>query len=107
MEIQVRVLADEHIIRLCDICSEHGVAFVKTSTGFGFVKGSDGTYSYAGATEHHLKLMRERCAPEIQIKASGGVRDLDKLLHFHSLGVTRFGATATEAMIETARQRMG
>lgn len=100
-------LEDAHIIRLCEICSEHRVAFAKTSTGFGFVKGSDGTYGYTGATEHHLKLMRERCAPEVQIKASGGVRDLDKLLHFYSLGVTRFGATATATMIETARQRAG
>lgn len=100
-------LDDAHIIRLCEICSEHQVAFVKTSTGFGFVKGESGLYSYAGATEHNLKLMRAHTAPEVQIKAAGGVRDLDKLLHFHSLGVTRFGATATEAMIETARQRTG
>ena len=49
--------------------------------------------------------MRKHSAPEVQIKAAGGVRDLDKLLYFHSLGVTRFGATATETMIEDARQR--
>lgn len=98
-------LQDAHIIRLCEICSEHRVAFVKTSTGFGFVKGDDGKYSYAGATEHNLRLMREHSAPEVQIKASGGVRDLDKLLRFHALGVTRFGATATETMVEAARKR--
>lgn len=98
-------LEDEHIIRLCQICSQHGVAFVKTSTGFGFVKGDDGKYGYVGATEHNLKLMREHSAPEVQVKASGGVRDLDKLLHFHSLGVTRFGLTATAAIVDEARKR--
>lgn len=98
-------LQDAHIIRLCEICSEHRVAFVKTSTGFGFVKGDDGTYSYAGATEHNLRLMREHSAPDVQIKASGAVRDLEKLLRFHALGVTRFGATATAEMVEAARKR--
>ena len=35
-------LSDEHIIILCEICSKHGVAFVKTSTGYGFVKQANG-----------------------------------------------------------------
>lgn len=100
-------LQNEHIIRLCEICSQHTVAFVKTSTGFGFVKGDDGKYGYTGATEHHLKLMREHSASDVQIKAAGAVRDLDKLLHFYALGVTRFGATATEAMVEEAKRREG
>src|SRR6266567_1950462 len=70
-------LEDSHIIRLCEICSEVGVAFVKTSTGYGFVKQPDGSYNYKGAIDRHLKLMRERCAPGIQVKAAGGVRTLD------------------------------
>ncbi|CCO35892.1 deoxyribose-phosphate aldolase [Rhizoctonia solani AG-1 IB] len=52
-------LQDSHIIRLCEICSSFGVAFVKTSTGYGFNKQSNGMYSYAGATNHNLKLMRK------------------------------------------------
>ena len=66
---------DEDKIRLCELCSKHKVAFVKTSTGYGFVKGNDGKYSYEGATEHNIKLMRKYCAPEVQIKAAGGIRN--------------------------------
>lgn len=98
-------LQDEHIIRLCHICSELRVAFVKTSTGYGFVKQPSGDYNYRGATEHVLRLMRQHSAPEVQVKAAGGVRDLDALLRVRELGVTRCGATATEAILEEARRR--
>nr|WOD45547.1 hypothetical protein [Trichoderma atroviride] len=69
-------LEDEHIVRLCEICSEIGVAFVKTSTGY-----------------------------EVQVKAAGGIRTLDDLLHVMSLGVTRIGATATVAIMKAAADR--
>lgn len=98
-------LSDEHIIKLCEICSERRVAFVKTSTGYGFVKQSNGMYSYHGATDYHLKLMREHSAPEVQVKAAGGVRTLDDLLRVRDLGVTRIGATATAAILDEARRR--
>ena len=98
-------LQDTHIIRLCEICSAIGVAFVKTSTGYGFVKQPDGSYNYKGATLPHLKLMRANCPPTVQIKAAGGVRTLDDLLLVRSLGVTRIGATATPAILEAARKR--
>jgi deoxyribose-phosphate aldolase len=98
-------LRDEHIVQLCAICSEIGVAFVKTSTGYGFVKQPDGSYNYQGATVAHLKLMRQNCPPSVQIKAAGGVRTLDDLLLVRSLGVTRIGATATAAILEEAKKR--
>ncbi len=98
-------LQDAHIIRLCEICSEQQVAFVKTSTGYGFVKQPNGDYNYKGATDHVLKLMREHSAPAVQIKAAGGVRTLDDLLRVRSLGVTRIGATATAAILDAARAR--
>src|SRR6185503_9160241 len=91
--------------RLCAICSEIGVAFVKTSTGYGFVKQPDGLYNYRGATVAHLKLMRQHCPPSMQIKAAGGVRTLDDLLLVRSLGVTRIGATATAAILDEAKRR--
>jgi deoxyribose-phosphate aldolase len=97
--------ADEYKIRLCEICSEVKVAFVKTSTGYGFTKLVSGGYNYAGATEHDLTLMRKYCAPEVQVKAAGGVRTLDDLLRVKSLGVTRVGATATEAILAEAKKR--
>jgi len=98
-------LEDSHIIRLCKICSEHEVAFVKTSTGYGFVKQPNGMYAYAGATDHHLQVMRGHCPPGVQVKAAGGVRTLDDLLRVRDLGVTRVGATTTAAILDEARQR--
>lgn len=98
-------LQDSHIIRLCGICSEHHVAFVKTSSGYGFVKQSNGMYNYEGATDHHLRLMRKHSAPEVKIKAAGGIRTLDDLLRVREIGVDRVGATATEAILEEAKRR--
>lgn len=94
---------DKYIIRLCEICSELKVAFVKTSSGYGFVKQSDGSYNYKGATEHDLKLMRKHSAPDVEVKAAGGVRTLEDTLKVRSWGVTRIGATATEAICLAVR----
>ena len=98
-------LQEKHIVDLCRICSEIGVAFVKTSTGYGFVKQPNGDYNYRGATEAHLKLMRASCPSSVQIKAAGGVRTLDDLLRVRALGVTRIGATATEPILREALKR--
>ena len=87
-------------IKLCEICSELGVDFVKTSTGYGFVKQSDGTYSYKGATEEDLILMRRYSDNSVEVKAAGGVRTLEDTLKVRALGVTRIGATATEAILK-------
>jgi deoxyribose-phosphate aldolase len=98
-------LQDEHIIRLCELCTSHGIAFVKTSSGYGFVKQPNGDYNYRGATDHHLALMRMHSGPAVKIKAAGGVRTLDDLLRVRALGVTRIGATATEAILREAIRR--
>jgi deoxyribose-phosphate aldolase len=90
---------DRFKIRLCEICSELQVEFVKTSTGYGYVKQPDGSYNYRGATHPDLVLMRKHSAPEVQVKAAGGVRTLEDTLKVRELGVTRIGATATEAII--------
>lgn len=90
---------DKLKIKLCEICSKYKVEFVKTSTGYGFVKQPDGSYNYKGATEADLKLMRKHSAPEVQVKAAGGVRTLEDTLKVREWGVTRIGATATEAII--------
>lgn len=100
-------LKDEHKIRLCQICSSIPVAFVKTSTGYGFVKGDDGKFSTKGATLEDVALMLKHVAPGVQVKAAGGVRSLDELMKMKELGVTRIGATATAAIIEEARKRNG
>jgi deoxyribose-phosphate aldolase len=99
------LVEDKFKIILCQICNTHSVAFVKTSTGYGFVKGVDGTYASLGATDHDLILMRRECDPTIQVKAAGGVRTLEDLLRVKALGVTRVGATATAEILEEAKNQ--
>jgi len=101
------VTRTEDKIRLCEICTQAGVDFVKTSTGYGFVKQSDGNYNYKGATVTDVELMRKHCGPKVQVKCAGGVRTLDDLLKMKASGATRSGATATEAILEEARKRFG
>jgi len=62
-------------------------------------------YTYKGATDHHLMLMRKHAAASVQIKAAGAIRTLDDLLRVRELGVTRVGATATETILEEAKRR--
>ena len=90
-------LNDAHKIRLCEICSELNADWVKTSTGYGT----------GGATMEDLTLMRKHAAPHVQVKAAGGVRDLDALLKVRAIGVTRCGASRTAPMMEEGRMRLG
>jgi deoxyribose-phosphate aldolase len=89
-------LKDSHKIKLCEICGELGADWVKTSTGFGT----------GGATMEDLKLMRAHSPAAVQVKAAGGVRDLDKLLEVRALGVTRVGATRTAEMLDECKRRL-
>ena len=89
-------LKDEHKIELCRICSELNADWVKTSTGYGT----------GGATHDDLRLMRQHTAPHVQVKAAGGVRDLDGLLAVRALGVTRCGASRTKDMLDECRRRL-
>ena len=89
--------ADAAKIRLCEICGTIGVDWVKTSTG----------YAASGATMADLKLMRKYSPERVQVKAAGGVRDLDALLDVRAIGVSRVGATRTESMLEECRKRLG
>jgi deoxyribose-phosphate aldolase len=96
---------DDLIRRLCQISERAGADWVKTSTGFGFVKQPDGSYNYKGATEHDLAIMRASCSEKVQVKAAGGVRTLDGLIKVKDIGATRCGATATAAMLEEYKKR--
>jgi deoxyribose-phosphate aldolase len=97
--------SDDFKRKLCQICERAGADWVKTSSGYGFVKQPDGSYNYQGATEHDLALMRASVSPRVQVKAAGGVRDLDGLIKVRDLGATRCGATATAAMLDEYRRR--
>ena len=89
-------LTDAHKIRLCEICGEVGADWVKTSTGFGT----------GGATIEDLKLMREHSPAHVQVKAAGGIRDLDALLEVRALGVTRIGASRTSDILDECKRRI-
>jgi len=90
-------LSDLDKIRLCEICGELGADWVKTSTGYGS----------GGATLEDLRLMRKHSPPAVQVKAAGGIRSLDELLAVRQIGVTRVGASATQAILDECRQRLG
>jgi deoxyribose-phosphate aldolase len=97
--------SDDFKKKLCELCERAGADWVKTSSGYGFVKQADGSYNYKGATEHDLVLMRASVSEKVQVKAAGGVRDLDGLIKVRDLGGTRCGATATAAMLDEYRRR--
>jgi len=90
-------LDDAAKIRLCDICGEIGVDWVKTSTGF----------ATTGATVADVKLMRGHSPSHVQVKAAGGVRTLDALLEFRAAGATRVGSSSTAQILEECRKRLG
>lgn len=92
-------------IILCEICTQVGADYVKTSSGFGFVKQADGSYNYTGATLEDIRLMRQHSGPKVKVKCAGGVRTLDDLIKMKEAGATRSGATATIQMLEEAKQR--
>ncbi|MGA3371117.1 MAG: deoxyribose-phosphate aldolase [Terracidiphilus sp.] len=90
-------LDDATKIRLCGMCGEIGVDWVKTSTGF----------APSGATLSDLELMRSYSPARVQVKAAGGIRDLDALLAVRAIGVSRVGTTRTQAILEECRRRVG
>jgi deoxyribose-phosphate aldolase len=90
-------LTDDLKVTACKLCEEAGADFVKTSTGF--AKG--------GATLEDLALMRKNVSPRIQVKAAGGVRDLDMAIKVREVGATRFGATRTGEIMEAAYKKFG
>ncbi len=83
---------------LCAVCSDLGVDFVKTSTGFGTIKAGDGLRA-TGATEHDIVLMRQACPPSVGVKASGGVRSFEAAVRMLELGATRLGTGSTVAIL--------
>ncbi len=90
-------LNNDQKIKLCEICGQLGADWVKTSTGYGT----------GGATIEDLKLMRQHSPKHVQVKAAGGVRDMDKLLEVRALGVTRVGASRTAEMLNECKRRLG
>lgn len=93
--LETAFLSDDEVVAGCRAAERAGASFVKTSTGF----------AGGGATEHHVALMRRTVGESMQVKASGGIRDLDTVLAYHAAGVTRFGTSATATILDDATTR--
>jgi deoxyribose-phosphate aldolase len=89
-------LNDAQKIRLCEICGELSVDWVKTSTGFGS----------SGATLDDLGLMRKHSPAHVQVKAAGGIQDLQMLLKVRAAGATRSGCSKTREVLDELRRRL-
>ncbi len=90
-------LDDDQKIRLCQICTEAGADWVKTSTGYGT----------SGATHDDLRLMVANTPDHVQVKAAGGVRDFEGLVAVREIGVTRCGASRTKTILDECREHLG
>ena len=88
--LETCLLTDEEIVKACELSREAGAAFVKTSTGF----------SKEGATAHHVALMKKTVGDDLQVKASGGIRDLAKTMEMIEAGADRIGASASVEIVK-------
>jgi deoxyribose-phosphate aldolase len=87
--LETSMLTHDEIVAACVICRIIGVAFVKTSTGFGG----------GGATVQHVALMKAVVGNKIQVKASGGIRTYEDAVKMYNAGARRIGASASVAIV--------
>ena len=90
--IESGVLTDDEIIKCCDIYGIAGIDYLKTSTG----------YAEKGASVEAVKLFRKYLPDQVQIKASGGIRDYAKATLMIDAGATRIGCSAGVAIVAGA-----
>lgn len=88
--IEECLLTDEEIIKMTEICNETFVNFIKTSTGF----------DSHGATLHAVELMNKHKNEILEIKASGGIRDIKKAEEFIKAGATRLGTSSGVSLMQ-------
>jgi len=90
--IESGVLSDDEIIKCCDIYGIAGIDYLKTSTG----------YAEKGASVEAVKLFRKHLPDQVQIKASGGIRDYATAKLMIDAGATRIGCSAGVAIVSGA-----
>lgn len=88
--IETCLLTREEKIKMCQVVSESGADFIKTSTGF----------STAGATFEDIRLFKENVAPHVKIKAAGGISSFDDAEKFVELGADRLGTSRLVKILE-------
>lgn len=86
-------LDDSTVVTCCQCAVRAGADFVKTSTGFGTPKNSDGSDLPNGASVHHVALMRKTVGPDFGVKASGGVRTARIAMELIKAGANRIGTS--------------
>lgn len=89
--LETAALSDEEIIGASQAAARAGADFVKTSTGF---------HPAGGASVHAVRLMAETVGDALGVKASGGIRDAAAVQAMWAAGATRFGVSATAAILE-------
>ncbi|KGR81483.1 deoxyribose-phosphate aldolase [Lysinibacillus odysseyi] len=87
--IETCLLTEEEKVKACQLSVEAGADYVKTSTGF----------STGGATAEDIALMRKTVGPDLGVKASGGVRNLEDMKKMIENGATRIGASSGVAIM--------
>ena len=92
--IETCLLTEEEKIRMCQVVTEAGADFIKTSTGF----------SAGGATREDIALFKKYVGPQVRIKAAGGIKSFADALDFISLGASRLG---TSRLVELAKKERG
>ena len=81
--IETCLLSEEEKIKMCELVTNAGAEYIKTSTGF----------STAGATFEDVALMRKHIGPQVKVKAAGGISSFDDAEKFMSLGADRLGTS--------------
>lgn len=89
--IETCLLTDEEKIKMCEIVSEFGADFIKTSTGF----------SWGGATFDDIKLFKAHVAPQLKIKAAGGISSIADAEEFIKLGADRLGTSRIVKIVKS------
>ena len=88
--IETCYLTMEEKIKLCEIVTEAGADYIKTSTGFGT----------AGATLEDIRLFKEHIGENVKIKAAGGIRTVEDMSKYIELGCDRLGCSSTSVLFE-------
>ena len=92
--IETCMLTDEEKIKMCEIVTESGADYIKTSTGFGG----------AGATFHDVELFAKHVGPNVKIKAAGGISSIEDAEKFISLGASRLGTSRIVKIVKAMEQ---
>ncbi|KAA9333732.1 deoxyribose-phosphate aldolase [Adhaeribacter soli] len=89
--VETALLTPEELVRICKMCAEANVDYVKTSTGF----------SSRGASVEDIRIMRETLPENIKIKASGGIKTKEFALELIVAGADRLGTSSGVALMAT------